>query len=147
MIARPLAALRGSSAKRPICVLGMGRSGTSLTTALLGLLGVYLGPEERMLEAVEHDNARGYWEQSEIYEINKEIMAAFGGSVGVAAVSPSGLGAFSHPCRHSRSSEPTDRRLVWGLRWSLGLEGPAHISDASVLAPADRADGLHPLHT
>jgi hypothetical protein len=78
--ASSFAALRGSSAKRPICVLGMGRSGTSLTTALLGLLGVYLGPEERMLEAVEHDNARGYWEQSEIYEINKEIMAAFGGS-------------------------------------------------------------------
>jgi hypothetical protein len=79
-IARPFALLRGSPAKRPICVLGMGRSGTSLTTGLLGLLGVYLGPEERMLEAVEHDNARGYWEQREIYEINKEIMAVFGGS-------------------------------------------------------------------
>jgi hypothetical protein len=80
VIVRTLASVRVPSAKRPVCVMGMGRSGTSLTTALIGLLGVYLGPTERMLAAVEHDNARGYWEQSEIYEINREIMAAFGGS-------------------------------------------------------------------
>lgn len=64
----------------PICVTGMGRSGTSLTTALIGLLGVYLGPEERMLAPAEHDNARGYWEQREIYEINEEVLGAFGGT-------------------------------------------------------------------
>jgi hypothetical protein len=44
------------------------------------MLGVDLGPTDSMLAAVEHDNARGYWEQREIYEINKEIMAAFGGT-------------------------------------------------------------------
>jgi hypothetical protein len=33
-----------------------------------------------MLPAAENDNARGYWEQREIYEINEEIMAAFGGT-------------------------------------------------------------------
>lgn len=71
---------RVSSLTHPICVIGMGRSGTSLTTALIGLLGVYLGPKERMLEAAEHDNARGYWEQREIYEINEEILETFGGS-------------------------------------------------------------------
>jgi hypothetical protein len=58
----------------------MGRSGTSLTTALIGLLGVNLGPTERMLPTDPYDNARGYWEQQEIYEINEEILRAFGGA-------------------------------------------------------------------
>jgi hypothetical protein len=66
--------------KRPLCVTGMGRCGTSLTTRLIGLLGVDLGPTDRMLPPHEHDNARGYWEQREIYEINEEIMAIFGGT-------------------------------------------------------------------
>lgn len=64
----------------PICVTGMGRCGTSLTTALIGLLGVDLGPTERMLPTDMYDNARGYWEQREIYEINEEILRAFGGA-------------------------------------------------------------------
>jgi len=60
----------------------MGRSGTSLTTALIGLLGVDLGPTERMLPADPDDNARGYWEQQEIYEVNEEILGTFGGTWG-----------------------------------------------------------------
>lgn len=64
----------------PICVTGMGRCGTSLTTALIGLLGVDLGPTDRMLPTDLDDNARGYWEQQEIYEINEEILRAFGGA-------------------------------------------------------------------
>ncbi len=64
----------------PICVTGMGRCGTSLTTAIIGLLGVDLGPTERMLRTDPDDNARGYWEQQEIYEINEEILRAFGGA-------------------------------------------------------------------
>lgn len=60
----------------------MGRCGTSLTTALIGLLGVDLGPTEQMLPAIPEDNARGYWEQRELYEINEAILGAFGGSWG-----------------------------------------------------------------
>jgi hypothetical protein len=66
----------------PICITGMGRGGTSLTTALIGLLGVDLGPTERMLPTDPDDNARGYWEQQEIYEINEEILGVFGGTWG-----------------------------------------------------------------
>lgn len=58
----------------------MGRCGTSLTTAIIGILGVDLGPTERMLTTDPYDNARGYWEQQEIYEINEEILRAFGGT-------------------------------------------------------------------
>ena len=73
-------ALNANSSGLPICVTGMGRCGTSLTTALIGLLGVDLGPTERMLPTNPDDNARGYWEQQEIYEINEEILRAFGGA-------------------------------------------------------------------
>lgn len=65
---------------RPICLPGMGRCGTSLTTRLVGLLGVDLGPDSGMMPAVEQDNARGYWEQTAIYEINEGLLQAFGGS-------------------------------------------------------------------
>lgn len=76
--------------KRPLCVMGMGRCGTSLTTRLVGLLGLELGPVERMLPAAANDNARGYWEQREIYEINAEIMAVFGGTWELPPRLPSG---------------------------------------------------------
>lgn len=65
---------------RPVCVLGMGRTGTSLTTRVIGLLGVDLGPEETMLSAVPTDNPEGYWEQAEIMRINDELLAILGGS-------------------------------------------------------------------
>jgi hypothetical protein len=68
----------------------MGRCGTSLTTALIGLLGVDLGPTERMLQAIVSDNARGYWEQRELYEINEAILEAFGGTWGHPPELPSG---------------------------------------------------------
>ena len=76
-------ALEGAHADSPgppICITGMGRCGTSLTTAIIGLLGVDLGSVERMLPTNLDDNARGYWEQQEIYEINEEILRAFGGT-------------------------------------------------------------------
>lgn len=62
-----------------VCVLGMHRSGTSLTTRVLNLLGVYLGSDDSML-ASDRLNAKGYWEHESILEINDELLARFGGS-------------------------------------------------------------------
>jgi len=59
----------------PVCVLGFGRSGTSLTMRLLNRLGVALGPEEDLLLPVEADNTRGYWEPQWMVELNDEILA------------------------------------------------------------------------
>jgi hypothetical protein len=67
-----------SAAPRTVCVLGFGRSGTSLVTHLLGLLGVELGPEEDLLPPVADDNARGYWEPAWMVDLNDEILAALG---------------------------------------------------------------------
>jgi hypothetical protein len=65
--------------QRIMCVLGMHRSGTSLVTRILNLLGVDLGPEERLLEPGP-DNPLGFWEHEEIVELNDEILGLLGGS-------------------------------------------------------------------
>src|SRR5438552_5712469 len=69
-----------SAGERVVCVLGMGRSGTSLTMRVLNLLGVELGRGEDLLEPLVPDNPAGYWEQRPIMMLNEEILAALGGS-------------------------------------------------------------------
>lgn len=64
----------------PVCVLGMHRSGTSLTARILDLLGIALGPRDTMLAADPDDNARGYWEQSAVMALNDDVLAKLGGS-------------------------------------------------------------------
>lgn len=61
-----------------VCVLGFGRSGTSLTMQVLKTLGVEIGADEDLLAPQEADNARGYWEPSWMVELNDEILAALG---------------------------------------------------------------------
>jgi glycosyltransferase involved in cell wall biosynthesis len=63
-----------SPTPRVICILGMHRSGTSLTARLLNLLGVYLGPKEHMIQPGP-DNPQGFWEHQFITELNNEILA------------------------------------------------------------------------
>lgn len=62
-----------------ICVLGMHRSGTSLLTRLLNLLGVYLGPEDHLLKPGT-SNPKGFWEHEHIARLNEEILSRLGGS-------------------------------------------------------------------
>jgi hypothetical protein len=75
-----------------VCVLGMSRSGTSLTMRMLSLAGVYLGPEEDLLggelshiPAEDRDNARaanpdGFWEHYRLMRLNERILRRFGGN-------------------------------------------------------------------
>lgn len=62
-----------------VCVLGMQRSGTSMTTRLLNLLGVYLGPDNHLLESHWH-NPTGFWEHQGIQSINTDILECLGGT-------------------------------------------------------------------
>jgi hypothetical protein len=64
---------------RAICVLGFGRSGTSLAAHVLSLLGVELGPGSSFLPANETDNPRGYWEPAWMVKLNDELLALAGG--------------------------------------------------------------------
>lgn len=63
----------------PTCVVGMHRSGTSLTTRMLEALGVDLGPRDSFVPADPIDNRDGYQEQAPIVELNDELLRALGG--------------------------------------------------------------------
>jgi hypothetical protein len=62
----------------PVCILGFSRSGMSLTTRLLRLLGVEIGPPEDLLAPGETDNPRGSWEPRWMAEFNDEILDKLG---------------------------------------------------------------------
>jgi glycosyltransferase involved in cell wall biosynthesis len=68
------------SGTRAIWVLGMHRSGTSLTAGLLRLLGADLGPQDGLLPPDERDNPRGYWERREVIDLNNDLLARLSGS-------------------------------------------------------------------
>ncbi len=63
--------------KRPIMVLGMHRSGTSLVAEMLHRVGVEMG--ERLLPPAP-DNPRGFFEDEEVVSLNDRILAEAGGS-------------------------------------------------------------------
>jgi len=74
---------------RPLCILSVGRSGSSLATRVIGALGRDLGPDSAMLPADSH-NARGYWEVREMNDLNDEVLAALGGSLWAPPPMPAG---------------------------------------------------------
>lgn len=84
-----------SSEATVVCVLGMSRTGTSLTTRVLNLAGVYLGPSdelldgelrqlagegERVLARAKYSNPDGHWEHYRLMRLNERILRSLGGS-------------------------------------------------------------------
>lgn len=66
------------------CVIGMHRSGTSLTAQLCHELGWRVtGPEEFLRQGNRY-NPQGYWETSDLVTINRRILYALGGDWHVA---------------------------------------------------------------
>lgn len=61
---------------RVVVVLGMHRSGTSVITRGLQVMGVGLG--DRMLPAMEGNNAKGFWEDIDLNALNIEMLNALG---------------------------------------------------------------------
>lgn len=60
-----------------ILILGMHRSGTSLTTRMVNMMGAYFGPESSVGEITD-DNPKGFWERPEIFKLNDALLAARG---------------------------------------------------------------------
>ena len=71
-------AANSCAAPRIVCVVGMHRSGTSLTTRILNLLGVSLGPDEHLMPPVAA-NPSGFWEHQLLSDLNEEILLRLGG--------------------------------------------------------------------
>lgn len=63
-----------------ICVLGSGRSGTSVVTGALDIMGVELGSN---LLSPNHTNPKGFWEDKQIIEFHNALLKK--------------LGPFNHP--------------------------------------------------
>ena len=61
---------------RLIVVLGMHRSGTSVITRGLKVMGVALG--DRLMPPVEGINAKGFWEDIDLCALNNEVLSALG---------------------------------------------------------------------
>lgn len=62
-----------------VCILGPSRSGTSLTARVLGLAGLYLGPEDTMFPP-SGANPSGFWEQAGMSGLSEKILESLGGS-------------------------------------------------------------------
>ncbi len=62
-----------------LLVLGMHRSGTSAVTSALAHLGLSVG-EPSELHPADAGNPSGYWEPSELIEINDALLASWGGA-------------------------------------------------------------------
>lgn len=79
----------GGCNQETVCILGMHRSGTSLLTRMLNLIGVYLGSDQLLMPSDE-DNPKGYWEHNEIVSINESILQRHGGSWDEPPILPAG---------------------------------------------------------
>ena len=103
-----------------VCILGMHRSGTSLVSQVLNVLGVYLGPEEHLMRP-SSDNPTGHWESQPIKEINDEILSILGGSWSDPPPLPSGwerspeLAAPRHRAREVIEGDFSGSEL-WGFK-------------------------------
>jgi len=62
---------------RPVIVIGMHRSGTSLLTRVINLCGVRVDPESEMMPA-SWENPRGYWEPEYLAELNDSMFDLVG---------------------------------------------------------------------
>lgn len=63
----------------PICVIGPGRAGTSVTMRILNLLGVYIGPEEDLVEPGP-GGPKGFWERRDMMKLDDRLLRLQGGS-------------------------------------------------------------------
>jgi hypothetical protein len=61
-------------------VLGMSRTGTSVTARLLNLSGIELGEADRLLGPIEGVNDKGFYEHYPIMRLNTELLRRLGGS-------------------------------------------------------------------
>jgi len=60
-----------------IFVLGMHRSGTSVVTRILNLMGAYFGPEG-ISTGANQENRKGFWERKDVLSLNDKLIRSMG---------------------------------------------------------------------
>ena len=68
--------MQENSRKKIVFILGMHRSGTSLTSEIVHSMGFSVPGTS--LDSIDSVNAHGFWESKEVFNINEEILAAAG---------------------------------------------------------------------
>ncbi|MEO8034892.1 MAG: sulfotransferase [Acidobacteriota bacterium] len=68
-----------TSSPKPIVVVGMHRSGTSLVARLLHAMGCYAG-EEHQFPPPDVFNPTGYWEHRDVWALDEDVLSALGAS-------------------------------------------------------------------
>ncbi|MEM6529500.1 MAG: hypothetical protein AAF653_14480, partial [Chloroflexota bacterium] len=91
-----------------------------MVTRLLRDCGLYLGPDDVIMQASESDNPDGYWENQEIANFNDELLTRLGGTWReVPAIEP---GWHQHPdydvfkYRVNALLLPYDDHETWGWK-------------------------------
>ncbi len=153
---------------RAVCVIGAPRSGTSLTTNVLDLLGVHLGREDELMPAQPGQNPAGFWEHEELVRFNDKLLASIserpvreGEGWREAIPPPPGWEseAALAPLRRTASellSSSFGRSTLWGWKdprssltlpfWQLLIPNLAHVicvrHPLDVAASLNRRDGM-----
>jgi glycosyltransferase involved in cell wall biosynthesis len=60
-----------------ILILGMHRSGTSILTRLVNMLGAYFGPDS-IATAPNDENPKGFWERRDVRKLNDDLLFSVG---------------------------------------------------------------------
>jgi hypothetical protein len=110
-------------AARPTLVIGMHRSGTSVTAGVIRALGVDFGGAADMTAAHALDNPAGYHEREAIRVLNVEILRALGGSWWQPPALPAGW--HTSPALAALRARAGDliAAMSVGTRW--GIKDPA----------------------
>lgn len=64
---------------KAICILGMHRSGTSMVSRALNLLGVYIGENDKLIKPGQY-NPEGFWEHKQITKTQQKLLETIGAS-------------------------------------------------------------------
>ena len=110
-----------ATSEKTVVVLGMHRSGSSLTSGLLEALGVDMG--ERLM-AESRANPVGYFEDEEVLHVNRQILRAAGGTW-YDPPTTEAIRAQREPFRSRVEALVRDKPALWGWkdpRTSLTLE-------------------------
>ncbi len=63
--------------QKAVCVLGMHRSGTSVVSRAINLMGAYLGKDDDLMSPFK-DNPLGFWERDDIVDLQERLLARLG---------------------------------------------------------------------
>jgi glycosyltransferase involved in cell wall biosynthesis len=102
-----------------ILILGMHRSGTSVLTRLVNLMGAYFGPDSIATKANE-ENPKGFWERKDVRKLNNHLLFSVGADwhriadYDPAAIPPEARARFDEEAR--RVIAEMDAHLPWVMK-------------------------------